>query len=65
MKLRASIIPLCECGDHMSQQSWHDKGDGVVWHCPRCWRRYFVRWTYIDAMVLPELRKEVIERKPE
>ncbi len=65
MKLRMSIVPLCECGKQMVQESYAGHCDGIVWHCYNCWTRYLVLWTYVDALVMPELRKEAIERKPE
>jgi hypothetical protein len=66
VQLRLSVVPFCECGLMMTNESWHDaKSDGAVWFCSRCWVRYFVPWTYAPAHVLPELRSSVIERKPE
>jgi hypothetical protein len=65
MKLRLLVAPICDCGQQLSQQSYLSDSDGVVLFCHHCWIRYFVPWTYVEAMVMPELRKEAIERKPE
>jgi hypothetical protein len=44
----------------MAQESRVDPigSDGQVFFCGHCKVRYFVPWTYVDALLMPELRLE-------